>query len=91
MPRSLFAVLFLLAACVETPADEKLEEAVRASFHEHTALLTDHLNIHCENGVVYVSGLVATYLEFTEVERVARTVPGVKQVVNMTAIESQRN
>ena len=92
MPRFLLlAALFLLAACAETPADEKLEEAVRASFRENPGLLADHLTIHSENGVVYISGLVSTYLEFTEAEQLAKAAPGVKQVVNMTSVDNSRH
>lgn len=84
------AALLLLAACAQSPSDEKLVEAVRASFHEHTALLADHLRIRSENGVVYISGLVSTYREFIDAEQVARATPGVTKVVNMTTVDDAR-
>jgi osmotically-inducible protein OsmY len=83
--------LLLLAACAATPTDEKLEEAVRLSIHQHPALLGDRLTIHIEDGVVYISGLVPTYSEQKEVEEVVKATPGVKRVVNNTAIEGNRN
>lgn len=84
------AALLLLAACAESPTDEKLEDAVRAKFHDHPALLADHLRIRSENGVVYLTGLVSTYREFVDAEQVARTAPGVTKVVNLTTVDDAR-
>jgi hypothetical protein len=93
----LFAVFFsLLAGCaaqescrdhVCTP-DEKLVEAVTANIHSHSALLTDHLRVQSEDGVVYVYGLVSTNVELVDVEEVAKATPGVKRVVNMCAVDN---
>lgn len=91
MTRSLpLALLLLLAACAEAPSDEKLEQAVAQAFHQNTALLADHLKIRSENGVIYIYGLVSTYVEYADVERVAKATAGVKQVVNMTAVDNTR-
>ena len=84
------AVLLSLAACAASPVDEKLEEAVRAGLRQHPGLAVDNLTIHSENGVVYLSGLVANDVEQTEAEQVAKATPGVKKVVNMTSVDNSR-
>ena len=85
------AALLLLAGCaIDTPADEKLDEAVRSSFAQHPALQADHLKIYSQDGTVYIYGFVSTYVEYTEVERVARATPGVQRVANMTTIDNTR-
>jgi osmotically-inducible protein OsmY len=84
------AAFLLLAACAVAPADEKLVEAVRDSFRPHPGLVVDQIRVSCENGVVTLSGLVSTYSEYVQVEQLAKATPGVKQVINLTAIDSQR-
>jgi osmotically-inducible protein OsmY len=84
------AVLLLLTACAERPADERLEEAVRASIDQYPALLVDHLTVRSENGVIYIYGLVSTYVEYVDVERVAKATRGVNQVVNVTSVDNSR-
>lgn len=39
------------------------------------------LDLHCQSGVLTISGLVETYEQRREVDRMARRVRGVKQVV----------
>ena len=84
------AVLLLLASCAEAPSDQKLQEAVEQRIHENPALLADHLKVRSENGVIYLYGLVATYVEFVDVEKLAKATPGVKQVVNATTVDNSR-
>lgn len=84
------AALLLLAACAESATDVKLEEAVQASLHRYPALLADSLRVRSENGVVYVSGFVSTYLEQAEVDRMLKNTPGVTKFVNMTTIDDFR-
>jgi osmotically-inducible protein OsmY len=84
------AALVLLAACAASASDEKLEQAVRDSIHKHPALVVDNLRVHSENGVVYVSGLVSTYVEQVEVDQMLKTTPGVTKFVNMTTVDNSR-
>ena len=86
----ILALPALLAACALDPADERLSEAVSVNIHQVPGLAVDALQIHSENGVVYIHGLVSTHLEYVEVERIAKATKGVKQVVNMTAVDNQR-
>ena len=91
----LLTVLLLLAGCtVETcrdhacSPDETLVEAVKANINQHSALLSDHLRVQADHGVVYLYGLVSTTLELAEVEDVAKATPGVVKVVNMCAVDN---
>jgi osmotically-inducible protein OsmY len=70
--------------------DETLSEAVKAKIAEHPALLADHLRVQTDRGVVYLYGLVATYVELADVEEVAKATPGVTRVVNLCAIENMQ-
>ncbi len=84
------AALFLLASCAETPSDDRLQEAVEQNIHQNSALLADHLEVRSENGVIYLYGVVATYVEYVDVEKLAKATPGVKQVVNATTVDNAR-
>ena len=84
------AALLLLTACAESPTDDRLEEAVKATIRQHPALLADNLTIRSESGVVYIRGMVATQVEFVEVEQVLKSTPGVTKFVNMTTIDNAR-
>jgi osmotically-inducible protein OsmY len=84
------ALLSLLASCAETLSDERLQEAVEQNIHQNPALLADHLKVRSENGVIYLYGLVATYVEYVDVEKLAKATPGVKQVVNATSVDNSR-
>ena len=70
--------------------DDRLNESVKAKLAEHPALLADHLRVRADNGVVYLYGLVATYVELAEAEDVAKATPGVTRVVNLCAIENMQ-
>jgi osmotically-inducible protein OsmY len=84
------AALLLLTACAESPTDDRLEEAVKATIRQHPALLADSLSVRSESGVVYVRGLVATQVEFVEVDQMLKSTPGVTKFVNMTTIDNTR-
>ena len=49
-----------------------------------------YFDVHSENGVIYVSGQVATYFEMTELDRVLKSTPGVTKFVNMTTVDNAR-
>ena len=97
LPR-LLPVLVILSAlagcaaetCNDHPcsASEKLIEAVRASIHQHSELLTDQIRVEAEDGTVYLYGLVSTNVELVELEKAAKSTPGVKKVVNLAEVEN---
>ena len=85
----------LLAACAadsckDRPCspDEKLIEAVEVNIRQHPALLTDQIRVRADNGTIYLYGRVSTNVELVTVEEVAKATPGVKEVVNLCAIEN---
>jgi len=81
--------LLLLAGCADTPSDQALDETVTHSIRQHSALLADPtLRVRSVDGVVYLYGLVATYVEYAEVEKVAQAAVPTHQVVNLTTIEN---
>lgn len=84
------AALSLLAACVNTPADDRLEEAVRATIRQHPALLAEHLTVRCENGVIYVRGTVPTQVELAEIDQVLKETAGVTKSVNLASVDNTR-
>ena len=91
----LLTVLLILAGCAAETCrdhacspDETLVEAVKANINLHSALLSDHLRVQADHGVVYLYGLVSTNVELVEVEDVAKATPGVTKVVNMCAVDN---
>ncbi len=92
----LAALLTLTGCATETckdrscSPDEKLAEAVKTQLDLQPALLADQLHVNAEGGMVYVHGLVSTFVEYQEVDRIGRAVPGVKQLINMTTVDNTR-
>ena len=69
------------------PADEHITAEVKAAFKQHTELLPPNLlYVQTLNGVVYLSGAVATPLQRDTAVSVARGVPYVAHVVNNIAL-----
>lgn len=92
---SVLMVALCLAGCATESCrdracspDETLVEAVKANIALHPALLSDHIRVRADQGVVYLSGFVSTGLELSEVEDVAKATPGVTRVINDCAIEN---
>ena len=77
----------ILGACAtESPADAAISAAVREQLTASRTLAADNLRVTTRNGVVYLDGLVDTITERDQAEDIARRVPGVKHVVDMTGI-----
>ena len=96
-PVLILAALLALSGCAaescrDRPcgADEKLAEAVKTELDRHAALLADQLHVDAEGGTVYVHGLVSTLLEYQEVDRIGRSVPGVIRFINATVVDNAR-
>jgi osmotically-inducible protein OsmY len=70
------------------PGDAELSAAVRARLGAHTELLApNRVDVRVLDGVVYLSGQVATDLQRTDAELIARTTPGAPPVVDMISLE----
>jgi hypothetical protein len=70
------------------PGDAELGAAVRARLAEHTELLApNEVDVRVLDGVVYLSGQVATDLQRTDAELIARATPGAPRVVDIISLE----
>jgi osmotically-inducible protein OsmY len=70
--------------------DRQISDQVRALLRQHTELLPPNIiYVHTVNGVVYLSGEVATDLQRDTAVAVARQAPGAGEVVDMIALEYQ--
>ncbi len=81
------ALAILLSACAtQTPADAALSAAVEQQINEEAGLESDHITVRADNGTVYLDGLVDTAAEQGQAEDIARSVPGVRQVIDLTGV-----
>lgn len=70
------------------PEDGRLTAEVRALLDEHPELKApNHIYVRTLDGVVYLSGEVATDLQRDTAEALARAAPGVRRVADMIALE----
>lgn len=70
------------------PGDAEITAAVRARLDQHTELLApNRVYVSTLNGVVYLSGQVATDLQRLDAVDVARATPGVPRVVDLISLE----
>ncbi|MGO9803743.1 MAG: BON domain-containing protein [Steroidobacteraceae bacterium] len=70
------------------PGDAQLAAQVRARIAQHTELLApNEVDVRVLDGVVYLSGLVATDLQRDTAEAVARSAPGSPRVVDLIGLE----
>jgi osmotically-inducible protein OsmY len=74
-------------ACV---SDTKLTAAVQEQLSQHRELAApNHVYVKSKNGVVYLSGQVATDVQRETAESTARATPGVSKVVNSISLTYQ--
>lgn len=83
------ATLQTLSKCgAGCPGDARISAAVRARLGQHTELLApNRVYVSTLDGVVYLSGEVATDLQRDTAEAVARETPGVPRVVDTISLE----
>jgi hyperosmotically inducible protein len=72
------------------PDDAAITERVKSDFAHNDHLVSHPIKVRTENGVVHLSGLVATQSEKTEAEKDAMAVGGVKSVVNNLVVSDFR-
>jgi osmotically-inducible protein OsmY len=66
--------------------DAQITQAVEAIYAQHAELgPPNHVYVKTSDGVVFLTGKVATDLQRTTAESLARGAPGVRQVVNSLA------
>lgn len=72
------------------PGDARISAAVGARLYQHTELLApNRVYVTTLDGVVYLSGEVATDTQRLDAEDIARATPGVTRVVNVISLEFQ--
>jgi osmotically-inducible protein OsmY len=70
------------------PGDAALTAAVQTRLGEHTALLApNRVYVSTLDGIVYLSGQVATDAQRLDAVEIARATPGVTRVVDTVALE----
>lgn len=70
------------------PGDAQVTAAVRARLDEHTELLApNRVYVSTLDGVVYLTGEVATDLQRLDAETIARDTPGVLRLVDLISVE----
>ena len=70
------------------PGDAEISAAVRARLYQHTELLApNRVYVSTLDGVVYLSGEVATDTQRLDAEAIARATPGVPRVVDLISLE----
>ena len=86
-----FAAILLLAGCADIgPENTQLAKAATAKIEEHSAFKTGRWHVQAFGHVVYVSGIVDTWLEYAAIQQYAQATPGVERVVNGTTVEGSR-
>ena len=83
------ATLETLRKCgTACPGDAEISAAVRARLDQHPELRApNRLYVSTLDGVVYLSGEVATDLQRLDAEAIARATPGVTRVVDLINLE----
>ena len=72
------------------PGDAELSAAVRARLYQHTELLApNRVYVSTLDGIVYLSGEVATDTQRLDAEDIARATPGVTRLVSTINLEFQ--
>lgn len=72
---------------VPCTGDGKISEDVRAALAAHPGLAAPNIvHVQTRNGIVYLTGQVATGLQRDTAEAAAKATPGVKHVVDNIAI-----
>ena len=99
--RNALAVIALVVAgalggCAAPPScasggcteDEKITEQVKAALSRHSTL-SNQVSVRTIDGVVYLTGQVATELQRSIATDAAQSVPGVTKVVDNTSLPPQ--
>jgi osmotically-inducible protein OsmY len=72
------------------PGDAKITAQVRSRIDHSSFLEPNAIRVQTLDHVVYLEGVVSSGLEIGAAESIARTVPGVTQVLNSIAVSNSR-
>ncbi|MGH9927890.1 MAG: BON domain-containing protein [Pyrinomonadaceae bacterium] len=79
---SLLLLAGLLAGCNRGPSDDTVTQNVRAKISADAPLSTEVITVSTVNGVVTLAGMVKSEADKSRAEQLARSVEGVKSVIN---------
>jgi hypothetical protein len=91
MYRSMFAILFavgLLLGCSRSRSDAQIASEIQSKINSDSNIATKEIRVGASNGVVTISGAVASEFERTAAENDASQVEGVKTVRNDLQVAS---
>jgi osmotically-inducible protein OsmY len=87
-PASLALAMALTACADPSSEDIKLSSDVQRAIDANPALQADLLRVQASNRVVYLNGVVDTWIEYYAAETAARSVPGVAQIINKLEVDN---
>ena len=71
------------------PGDAQITEEIQSQINQRGDLEPAAIMVQTLDHTVYLSGVVSSGLEISDTESIARSVPGVRQVINSMAVSSK--
>jgi osmotically-inducible protein OsmY len=72
------------------PGDAQITAQIQSQINQRPDLETTAITVQTLDHTVYLYGVVSSGLEISDAEAIARSVPGVRQVINSMAISQSR-
>jgi osmotically-inducible protein OsmY len=72
------------------PGDAQITAQIQSRINQRGDLESTAITVQTFDHVVYLYGVVSSGLEISDTESIARSVPGVEQVINSMAISQSR-
>jgi osmotically-inducible protein OsmY len=72
------------------PGDARITEEIQSRINQRSDMEPTAITVQTLDHVVYLYGVVSSGLEINDAESIARSVPGVRQVINSMAITQSR-
>jgi osmotically-inducible protein OsmY len=72
------------------PGDAQITAQIRSQINQRPDLESGAISVQTLDHVVYLYGVVSSGLEISDAESIARSVPGVREVMNSMAISQSR-
>ncbi len=72
------------------PGDAQITAQIQSQIDQRPDLETTAITVQTLDHTVYLYGVVSSGLEISDAEAIARSVPGVRQVINSMAITQSR-
>jgi osmotically-inducible protein OsmY len=72
------------------PGDAQITAEIESQINQRSDLECTAITVQTLDHIVYLYGVVSSGLEISDAESIARSVPGVRQVINSMAISQSR-